>query len=300
MLKKLIFTFSFFISLVVVEAQQQQLADSSFSKELDEVVVTATRTQRKLGNVAVPVTVISQKTIQQAASVRLKDILQEQPGLIITSGFGAGIQMQGLNPDYTLIMIDGEPLVGRTSGVLDLNRITTGNIKKIEIVKGPSSSLYGSEALAGVINIITDKTNEKKLTTSVRYGTYNSLDANVTAKTTIGRLGIAAFLNQFNTDGYSIRPNTVVRSTLPISRTTPQLQLNYAVSKKTNLSVGLRYNYEQIKNELEVSNNGDVTISSGREINKDLNVSTSVSHIFNSKLKTAFACMVPGLKDHSS
>ena len=57
---------------------------------LDEIVVTATRTERKLSNVAVPVSVISSKTIAQAGSLRLKDILQEQAGLFITSGFGAG------------------------------------------------------------------------------------------------------------------------------------------------------------------------------------------------------------------
>ena len=50
----------------------------------------------------------------------------------MTSGFGAGVQLQGLNPDYTIILINGEPLVGRTAGVLDLNRIALGNIKKIE------------------------------------------------------------------------------------------------------------------------------------------------------------------------
>src|SRR5687768_12017632 len=122
--------------------------DSLRTRQLDELVVTTTRTERKLGNVAVPVKIIHQSAIRQAGSLRLKDILQEQPGLFITSGFGAGVQLQGLNPDYTLILIDGEPLVGRTAGVLDLNRITVGNIRKIEIVKGPSSSLYGSEAMA--------------------------------------------------------------------------------------------------------------------------------------------------------
>lgn len=134
----------------------------------NEIVVTATRTEKKLGNVAVPVTLISSKQIAQAGSVRLADILQEQAGLYITTGFGAGVQMQGLNPDYTLILLNGEPLVGRTAGILDLNRITVGNIKQIEIVKGPSSSLYGSEAMAGVINIITTTPIKNELALSAR------------------------------------------------------------------------------------------------------------------------------------
>ena len=287
LLKKIGFTGCFIFSCFIVTAQKKQSPDTAFSKELNEVIVTATRNERKLGSVAVPVNIISQKTIQQSGSLRLKDILQEQPGLFLTSGFGVGIQMQGLNPDYTLILIDGEPLIGRTSGVLDLNRITAGNVKKIEIVKGPSSSLYGSEALAGVINIITDKTFSKKLSTSIRYGTYNTFDENISASTRIGKLGISAFINQYNTDGYSIRPYSVERSKLPISRTTPQLQLNYPLSNKTNIDLVVRYNYEHIKNELAVSNNGLVTYSNGREINKDLNITPTVTHIFSAKLKSS-------------
>ncbi len=286
-LKKSITAVGFILYCFSVTAQEKQVPDTTFSKEMNEVIITATRNERKLGNVAVPVSIISQKNIQQAASLRLKDILQEQPGLFLTSGFGVGIQMQGLNPDYTLILIDGEPLVGRTSGVLDLNRVTTGNIKKIEIVKGPSSSLYGSEALAGVVNIISDKSYSSKLNASVRYGTYNTFDANINAATRVGRLGINAFINQYNTDGYSIRPNTVERSKLPISRTTPQIQFNYPLSNKTNINLSVRYNYEHIKNELAVSNNGQVTYSNGREINKDLNISPSITHTFSSKLKSS-------------
>ena len=63
--------------------------------------------------------------------------------------------MQGLDSQYTLILIDNQPIVGRSAGTLDLDRISVGNIQQIEIVRGASSSLYGNEALAGVINIIT-------------------------------------------------------------------------------------------------------------------------------------------------
>ena len=253
---------------------------------LDDVVITATRTERKLSNVAVPVSIINQKTIQQAGSLRLKDILQEQAGLFITNGFGAGVQMQGLNPDYTLILIDGEPIVGRTSGILDVNRITVGNIKKIEIVKGPSSSLYGSEALAGVINIITDKSFQKKLSLSARYGSYNTTDANVNASTKYGKLGINTFFNYYYTNGYSIRPFTTERILQPIQRFTPQVQLNYAFNNATKLNVSIRYNHELIKNELIVSNNGITTISNGRELNKEFNFNPTLTHQFSKKIQT--------------
>jgi outer membrane receptor for ferrienterochelin and colicins len=283
---KYILSFTIFTLLLLFKAPviaQKNIADTAM---LDDVVITATRTERKLSNVAVPVSIINQKTIQQAGSLRLKDILQEQAGLFITNGFGAGVQMQGLNPDYTLILIDGEPIVGRTSGILDLNRITVGNIKKIEIVKGPSSSLYGSEALAGVINIITDKSFQKKLTVSTRYGSYNTADANVNASATFGKLGINTFFNYYYTNGYSIRPSTTQRILQPIQRFTPQVQLNYAFNAATKLNVSIRYNQELIKNELNISNNGLTTISNGRELNKEFNFNPTLVHQFSKKIQS--------------
>ena len=113
---------------------QVKMVNDTLQMQGDSVVVTANRSERKLSNITVPVNIINAKQIQQTGSLRLTDILKEQPGLTMTSGFGAGVQLQGLNPDYTIILINGEPLVGRTAGVLDLNRIALGNIKKIENV----------------------------------------------------------------------------------------------------------------------------------------------------------------------
>ena len=134
----------------------------------DPIVVTANRSERKLSNTAIPTILISNYTINKTGSLRVQDILQEHTGVILVNTtlgtslngypnpFGQGVQMLGLDPAYTAILLDGEPLVGRTAGILQLGRIATGNIKQIEIVKGPSSSLYGSEAMAGVINILTE------------------------------------------------------------------------------------------------------------------------------------------------
>ena len=119
------------ILLINCSTSFSQKKKVSFDNDtLSEIVITSTRTATKLGNVAVPYQLIQRKNIEQSGSLRLKDILQEQTGLYITNGFGAGVQMQGLNPDYTIILLNGEPLVGRTAGVLDLNRISISNINK--------------------------------------------------------------------------------------------------------------------------------------------------------------------------
>jgi outer membrane receptor for ferrienterochelin and colicins len=272
------------ISIIGFNSFAQQ-NDSSFN-QLNEVVITATRTQRKLSNVAVPVSIVSKKNIEQAASLRLNDILAEQAGLFMTSGFGTGVQMQGLNPDYTLILLNGEPLIGRTSGVLDLNRITVGNIKKIEIVKGPSSSLYGSEAMAGVINIITEEPINKSFNTSLRYGTYNTFDASANGSIKIKKLTANAFVNTYKTDGFSIRPFSTERTVAPLWRLTNQIQLNFPFSNKTKLSLVARYNYEHINNKIAVSNTGGTIVSDGKEVHNDFNINPVVVHQFNKKIQT--------------
>ena len=266
---------------------QMRFVKDTLDANGDSVVVTATRTERKLSNLTVPVTIINAKTIQQNGALRLTDILKEQTGLNLTSGFGAGVQLQGLNPDYTIILINGEPLVGRTAGVLDLNRIALGNIKKIEIVKGPSSSLYGSEAMAGVINIITDAAFGAPLSMGIRYGTYNTLDANLDTKLSTQKIQYQGFYNLYQTDGYSIRPNSNSRVTTPIDRyaTTQQLKLN--LSNKTNLVFNTRFTKEQIQNEIAVSNNGVTIYSIGKEDIKDANLSASLNHRFSNQLKTS-------------
>ena len=279
---------------------QISVEDSIFNRKLEEVVVTATRSERKLSNVAVPVTLIQQKTIRQSGSLRLQDILGEQTGLFITQSFGRGVQMQGLSPDYTLILLDGEPLIGRTGGVLDLSRVTVGNIKRIEIVKGPSSSLYGSEALAGVINIITDKSTGRRLLADLRYGRFNTLDASLNGSTRIGKLSLGAFINSNSSEGYSLLPNAVQKTVEPFWRLTSQVNMAYDFSEKTRLSISARYNNENIQNSITVQNLGSLVLSKGRENNRDVNITPTISHRFNDKLKTTFRGYVSTFKSEQT
>ena len=136
---------------------QKSSTDTIEVEELDQVIVSGTRSQRQLSSLPLPAQLISKKQIRQINSVRLSDLLTEQTGLVTIPDFnGEGIQMQGMDSQYSLILIDGVPLVGRSAGTLDLSRVAVGNVQQIEIVKGASSSLYGNDALGGVINIITE------------------------------------------------------------------------------------------------------------------------------------------------
>lgn len=174
---------------------------------LDETVVTATRTAKQLSDVPIPTSIISQKEINARHAVRLDDILSEQTGLSTVSFLGTGVQLQGLDPAYTLILIDGEPIIGRSGGTLDLKRVNVGNIEQIEIVKGPTSALYGSDALAGVINLITERPTKPLFASgSLRYGSFNAVDISTTGGLTGNDIGVSLLVHRSSADGHSVDP----------------------------------------------------------------------------------------------
>jgi len=273
--------------------------DTLFSKTLTELVVTATRTERKLSNVAVPVQIISRKAITQTGSVRLNDILSEQTGLYITSGgattsagggvFGNGIQIQGLSPDYTLILLDGEPIIGRQGGVIDLSRLSVGSIKKIEIVKGPSSSLYGSEAMGGVVNIITEQPLLNRLDASFRYGRFNSTDANLTAAIKKQKWGLQLFGNLNGSDGFDLDKTVPGQTVDPFGSYTTQVRFNFLPTKKTKISVSGRYYDEKQDNYFltqDIGSGSTIAITGDGRV-KDMNLNPVITQQFNNNLRSA-------------
>ncbi|MFM8472447.1 MAG: TonB-dependent receptor plug domain-containing protein, partial [Candidatus Kapaibacterium sp.] len=128
-------------------------ADSLRTVVTDAVVVTGSRQEIEASRAPVAVEVIGAGRMQRAGTTNLQTILQEQSIVATRSSLQTGVQLMGMSADYTQILLDGLPLVGRVAGVIDISRIATGNVEQIEVVKGPMSSLYGSEALAGVINL---------------------------------------------------------------------------------------------------------------------------------------------------
>lgn len=273
--------------------------DSIAVKELDQVIVTATRTERKLSNAAVPTQIITQKTISQSGSLRLNDVLAEQTGLYITSGgatssagggvFGNGVQVQGLSPDYTLILMDGEPVIGRQGGVIDLSRLAVGNIKKIELVKGPSSSLYGSEAMGGVVNIITEQAQFNRLDASLRYGKYNATDANITAVIKKSNWGLQVFGNRNSTDGFDLDKNIPGNTVDPFRNYTSQLRFSYQPEAKTKISLSARYYNEKQDNYFvteDISVGSTIAIT-GEGTIKDINLNPVLTRQFSNNIKSS-------------
>ena len=218
--------------------------DSLLTQELNEVIITATRTLRQLSSLPMPAQIISSKDIKSSNSLRLNDILNEQTGLITVPDFGGGegIQVQGLDSQYTLILIDGVPLVGRSAGTLDITRIAVGNIKQIEIVKGASSSLYGSEALGGVINIITERPkNGFKGDVNYRIGSFNTTDFNNNINFKKNKLSIQTFFNRYRSNGYDLNTTDALNTVEPFSNYTLNSKFTYDFNEATHLLVAGKY-----------------------------------------------------------
>ena len=285
LLKQVIIGVFFFSS--VGFAQERILIDSAKVNQLENVIVTATRTERKIASLPLPTSVITSATIQKAGITRLNEILSEQTGLTMVPDFGGveGIQIQGLDSTYTLILIDGVPLVGRSAGTLDLSRVSVGNIDRIEIVKGASSSLYGSEALAGVINIITKKPQKDSFSGNVafRLATFNTIDNNANFVWKKQKIGGSFFSNYFASDGYDLDSKNELQTVEKYANTTFQPKGYYDFSDNLKLVASARFYNQKQDNKAQINNliyEGKARIN---ETNYQIKVDQKWRYNFNSE-----------------
>lgn len=125
--------------------------------QLEPVVVTGTRTEQPLSRAPVEVQLISARQIEDSGARDLAELLEREGGVYVSRAAGRGttIEIQGLASDQVLILVDGRRMIGRVNGAIDLSRLRLDSVERVEIVKGPSSALYGADALGGVVNIIT-------------------------------------------------------------------------------------------------------------------------------------------------
>lgn len=261
--------------------------DSIPSQQLEEVIISATRTERQLSSLPLPVSLIAKKQIINTGTIRLNEILNEQTGIITTSdesGF-EGIQMQGISSDYIMILIDGVPLIGRSAGNFDLSRLSVGNIKQIEVVKGPSSSLFGSEALGGIINIITESPNEDfQGNISHRIASFNTQDSNLTMKQRINNLKYNFFVNRLFSEGYDLRPDTPGQTVNPFENYTFQGKAWYEFSDNLSIFASGRYYFQ----DQDLSLFFDDTTFEGTSDLNEMNAQIRLDHSPSSALKIQY------------
>ena len=145
---------------------------------LDPIVVTAERRPTPVSDVTAPVLVVDRPALERRAAVDVTTVLRDvagiQPEAVV--GSGSGIYLQGLGSDRVLVLLDGSPMAGRLNGEFDLSRISPADLSRIEIVEGPQSTLYGSTALGGVVNLITNQDVLPRATFSSTMGSFGQRD----------------------------------------------------------------------------------------------------------------------------
>lgn len=155
--------------------------DALLEEEADDldVVVTGSRVETPAGRAAVATETIRREEIEQSGARDAAELLEERAGLQLSRSFrGTELWLRGMDPQYTLVLVDGDRVPGRVGGAIDLSRYGVENIERVEIVRGPSSALYGSDAIGGVVNLITrDSERDFEAEAMAAYGLNHVVDA---------------------------------------------------------------------------------------------------------------------------
>jgi vitamin B12 transporter len=209
-------------------------------QELNEVKVITTKLPQKENQLAKSVIILSDSVLRTHAGWTVSEILQQQVGISIagasqTTGSLQSVFMRGGNVGHTLLLLDGVPLYdpSSTESNFDLNLLNIENIERIEILKGGQSTLYGSDAVAGVINFISKKGAGSifKPSLKLNYGSFNSINSSGSASGKIQGLGYNVGVNAFRSNGFSSAV-----SDLPIAEKDGFQKVNYEASLRKNIA----------------------------------------------------------------
>ncbi len=239
MLKK-----AFFLSLIATVPLYGQQKKKEKETEIKEVVVTATRSQKKLKDVPITVQVVTAEDIKKSQSTDFKTFLENEfSGINFTyDGGSPNINMMGFGGKYVLFLMNGERMAGETFDNIDYDRIDIDNIERIEIIKGASSSLYGSNAIGGVINIIT-KDSKSPLDINAGY-LYDSsrdhkLNLSVGTKQKWGNLSVSSF--------YKMREPYIIKDRISTNGVYNELNVagftNYGINPKLTFNLSPKINF---------------------------------------------------------
>lgn len=232
--------------LLSLSAEVSAQSNVAMQDSIPEIVVTGTGTEHYLKDAPVQTEVISRKMLDSYAGATLEDILS---GLCASFDFSAGdmganMQLGGLGNGYILILVDGKKMHGDVGGQNNLGLIDPARIERIEIVKGAASALYGSDAIAGVVNIILKKHRENILIENIsRGGSYGEFRQSNTVQFKVGKFTSSTNFQLKHSDGWQ---NTTYedpnRYEYPITNS-----INKTVNRYTDWQVAQRFDYQVTK-----------------------------------------------------
>jgi vitamin B12 transporter len=210
------------VAVVAVASAAHAHAVAQIANTLPPVAVTATRSSQPIADVLADLTVIDHDEIVRSGAQSLAEVLQRQPGVEVTMNGGpgstSGAFLRGANRGQTLVLVDGLRVGSSSVGATSLEAIPLDQIERVEILRGPASSLYGADAIGGVIQVFTKRArgNAFSGSASAGYGTYDTRNASATLRGAGGPLAFsltgggtrsAGFNSIVNPDNFSYNPD---------------------------------------------------------------------------------------------
>ena len=223
----------------------------------DEVIVTATKTVLPINKIPASIVYISPKELSVIPAQNIDETMKYTSGIIINRPFGifgkSVVGMRGVvsnEPGRQLTLIDGVPINKSDGGTVNWNRIISSDIEHIEIQKGPGSSIYGNNAMGGIVNLITKRPYKKGISGIAKtfYGTYNSFGGsfNIMQKFTDSLKGAyySVSAKALQSDGYITVPDSI-RDTTDIASFVKEYAINSRIGYRYNYhtNVEMEYNY---------------------------------------------------------
>ena len=213
---------------------------------VDKIVVSATKTPHTLGDVPVAAEVITREELLEENVQTVQQALEKVTGIAVEANSGSwgnkgNVMIHGLNARHTLVLIDGQRILGGHQNAVDFQQISIEMIERIEILKGPSSALYGSDAMGGVINIITRGAPDKpEFSGSLAMGTRSTTIGNVSAGAGSGKVGGRVNYTYRESEG-------VDKEVDPYHEYILQGTLSFDLSDKMELDIKPYYSYHDME-----------------------------------------------------
>ena len=248
--------------IVLAAAVSAALSPAAFAADPMTIVITASRTEQAAADVTAPVTVITKEDIEQQQPKSVAEALAATPGIQIKSSGGYGQQsslfLRGIDQKRMLVLVDGAQIGSATTGTASLEHIPVDQIERIEVVRGARSSLYGANAIGGVIQIFTKQPKQAQSYGEVLagYGSNNALQGAISGGWANSQSQISAKVSHFSTDGFNVKPQNASAGIDDDGYTNNSLKLDgqHKLGNHT-LSAGLQYTAGE--NEYDDSSSND-------------------------------------------
>jgi vitamin B12 transporter len=268
-------------------ARQDKAPVAGVDEDTEVIMVTATRTETPVSQLPDSVSIISREQIDQEKATTIFEALRSVPGLNIRKSGSIGRQsemtIRGSGTSQVLVMIDGVQVNSATTGTFNFANLTTDNIERIEVVRGAQSTLYGSDAMGGLINIVTRKGKGKpKFTIRSEFGTLErTFNESINTSGSLGKFNYSVDVARVDSDGRGADDD--------YDKTNISSKFGYKISETINFDAAMRYNDSMVALDDGAFRQDPNRFSQNEDFNMNAIINQSLADWWSHRLKFSFA-----------